>query len=159
MLRSNLALLQIPSGTEVFADVLKETTMFQKIMRNAVLGLAVLFPLDAFAATHNGHAGQQGGNQGGNQGRNVSRQSAIVTTRRVVQSDIRRLPADRFVRRESHERSSLGAGRRDRDGDRGHHFSHRRHHWHNRWWTYGIGPCWAYSDRYDEYYWTCGDDD
>ena len=40
-----------------------------------------------------------------------------------------------------------------------HHYSHRRHHWHGRWWAYGVGSCWAYSDRYDEYYWTCGDDD
>jgi hypothetical protein len=37
---------------------------------------------------------------------------------------------------------------------RGHH----RHFWHGRWWAYGIGPCWAWSDDYGEYVWVCGDD-
>jgi hypothetical protein len=23
---------------------------------------------------------------------------------------------------------------------------HRRHFWHDRWWDYGVGPCWAWSD-------------
>ncbi len=39
-------------------------------------------------------------------------------------------------------------------GHRGHH-SHRRHFWHGIWYDYGIGPCWQYSDYYDEYIWVC----
>jgi hypothetical protein len=36
---------------------------------------------------------------------------------------------------------------------RGHH----RHFWHGRWWDYGVGPCWAWSDEYAEYVWVCDD--
>src|SRR5215831_1612327 len=32
---------------------------------------------------------------------------------------------------------------------------HRRHFWHGRWWYYGIGPCWVWSDYYGEYVWAC----
>jgi hypothetical protein len=32
---------------------------------------------------------------------------------------------------------------------------HDRHFWHGRWWTYGVGPCWAWSDDYAEYVWVC----
>lgn len=32
---------------------------------------------------------------------------------------------------------------------------HRRHFWHGRWWSYGIGPCWVWSDYYGEYVWAC----
>ena len=33
---------------------------------------------------------------------------------------------------------------------------HRRHFWHGRWWYYGVGPCWVWSDYYGEYVWACG---
>jgi hypothetical protein len=32
---------------------------------------------------------------------------------------------------------------------------HHRHFWHGRWWAYGIGPCWVWSDYYGEYVWAC----
>jgi hypothetical protein len=32
---------------------------------------------------------------------------------------------------------------------------HHRHFWHGRWWAYGIGPCWVWSDLYSEYVWAC----
>jgi hypothetical protein len=32
---------------------------------------------------------------------------------------------------------------------------HRRHFWHGRWWYYGVGPCWVWSDYYGEYVWAC----
>jgi hypothetical protein len=32
---------------------------------------------------------------------------------------------------------------------------HHRHFWHGRWWNYGVGPCWVWSDDYDEYVWAC----
>jgi hypothetical protein len=32
---------------------------------------------------------------------------------------------------------------------------HRRHFWHGRWWDYGVGPCWVWSDYYGEYVWAC----
>ena len=32
---------------------------------------------------------------------------------------------------------------------------HRRHFWHGRWWYYGVGPCWVWSDFYGEYVWAC----
>jgi hypothetical protein len=32
---------------------------------------------------------------------------------------------------------------------------HRRHFWHGRWWYYGVGPCWRWSDVYGEYVWVC----
>jgi hypothetical protein len=32
---------------------------------------------------------------------------------------------------------------------------HRRHFWHGRWWSYGVGPCWVWSDYYGEYVWAC----
>ena len=32
---------------------------------------------------------------------------------------------------------------------------HRRHFWHGRWWYYGVGPCWVWSDYYSEYVWAC----
>jgi hypothetical protein len=32
---------------------------------------------------------------------------------------------------------------------------HRRHFWHGRWWGYGVGPCWVWSDYYGEYVWAC----
>jgi hypothetical protein len=32
---------------------------------------------------------------------------------------------------------------------------HRRHFWHGRWWYYGVGPCWVWSDVYGEYVWAC----
>lgn len=43
-------------------------------------------------------------------------------------------------------------------GVRGHAFApggHHRHFWHGRWWNYGIGPCWVWSDLYGEYVWQC----
>src|SRR5258707_349576 len=27
--------------------------------------------------------------------------------------------------------------------------------WHGRWWYYGVGPCWVWSDYYGEYVWAC----
>src|SRR5712671_3039260 len=40
--------------------------------------------------------------------------------------------------------------------DRAHFaFGHRRHFWHGRWWYYGVGPCWVWSDYYGEYVWAC----
>jgi hypothetical protein len=33
--------------------------------------------------------------------------------------------------------------------------AHRRHFWHGRWWYYGVGPCWVWSDFYGEYVWAC----
>ena len=33
---------------------------------------------------------------------------------------------------------------------------HRRHFWHGRWWYYGVGPCWVWSDYYGEYVRACG---
>ena len=32
---------------------------------------------------------------------------------------------------------------------------HFRHFFHGRWWAYGVGPCWAWSDEYGEYVWVC----
>jgi hypothetical protein len=32
---------------------------------------------------------------------------------------------------------------------------HGRHFWHGRWWDYGVGPCWAWSDDDGEYVWVC----
>jgi hypothetical protein len=32
---------------------------------------------------------------------------------------------------------------------------HGRHFWHGRWWAYGVGPCWVWSDDYAEYVWVC----
>ena len=32
---------------------------------------------------------------------------------------------------------------------------HHRHFWHGRWWDYGVGPCWVWSDVYAEYVWVC----
>ena len=32
---------------------------------------------------------------------------------------------------------------------------HSRHFWHGRWWGYGVGPCWAWSDQDGEYVWIC----
>jgi hypothetical protein len=32
---------------------------------------------------------------------------------------------------------------------------HNRHFWHGRWWAYGVGPCWVWSDDYAEYVWVC----
>jgi hypothetical protein len=32
---------------------------------------------------------------------------------------------------------------------------HGRHFWHGRWWDYGVGPCWVWSDVYAEYVWVC----
>jgi hypothetical protein len=32
---------------------------------------------------------------------------------------------------------------------------HRRHFWRGRWWYYGVGPCWVWSDYYGEYVWAC----
>ena len=30
---------------------------------------------------------------------------------------------------------------------------HGRHFWHGRWWDYGVGPCWAWSDVNGGYVW------
>jgi hypothetical protein len=32
-----------------------------------------------------------------------------------------------------------------------------RHYWHGTWYEYGIGSCWAWSNTYNGYVWTCGD--
>jgi hypothetical protein len=32
---------------------------------------------------------------------------------------------------------------------------HDRHFWHGRWYNYGVGPCWVWSDDYSEYVWVC----
>jgi hypothetical protein len=32
---------------------------------------------------------------------------------------------------------------------------HRPHFWHGRWWYYGVGPCWVWSDYYGEDVWAC----
>lgn len=37
------------------------------------------------------------------------------------------------------------------------HFArgHHPHFWAGRWWYYGVGPCWQWSDFYGEYVWVC----
>lgn len=37
------------------------------------------------------------------------------------------------------------------------HFArgHHPHFWNGRWWYYGVGPCWVWSDFYGEYVWAC----
>jgi hypothetical protein len=40
----------------------------------------------------------------------------------------------------------------------GHRFfvrGHNHHFWHGRWWDYGVGPCWVWSDQYQEFVWVC----
>jgi hypothetical protein len=49
-------------------------------------------------------------------------------------------------------------GEQFRAAPRAHAFvggGHHRHFWHGRWWAYGIGPCWVWSDFYSEYVWVC----
>ncbi len=39
--------------------------------------------------------------------------------------------------------------------DRGHFdLNHERHFWRGRWWSYGVGECWA-LDRFGRYVWVC----
>jgi len=33
----------------------------------------------------------------------------------------------------------------------------QRHYWHGTWYEYGVGTCWAWSNTYNGYVWTCGD--
>jgi hypothetical protein len=56
-------------------------------------------------------------------------------------------------------RRGPGPGVHVAPGYRAHAFvagEHRRHFWHGRWWYYGVGPCWVWSDYYGEYVWACG---
>src|SRR5258706_5380335 len=49
---------------------------------------------------------------------------------------------------------SPGPGIHVAPGYRAHVFvagGHRRHFWHGRWWDYGVGPCWVWSDRSEEH--------
>jgi hypothetical protein len=51
-----------------------------------------------------------------------------------------------------------GPGAHFTPGPRGRAFvsgGHRRHFWHGRWWDYGVGPCWIWSDVYGAYVWAC----
>jgi hypothetical protein len=32
---------------------------------------------------------------------------------------------------------------------------HAGRFWHGQWYSYGVGPCWSWSDDYDEYVWVC----
>ena len=51
-----------------------------------------------------------------------------------------------------------GPGRHFVAGPQGRAFvsgGHRRHFWHGRWWDYGVGPCWVWSDVYSAYVWAC----
>ena len=88
---------------------------------------------------------QTGGGASVQRGPSISRERAPVYSRGAI-------PERSFNRVNSHR----GYGGEGRGGG---HYSHRRHHWHGRWWDYGVGSCWAYSARYDEYYWDCDDDD
>ena len=53
------------------------------------------------------------------------------------------------------------------DGDHRHHYFHRhfhgyalhgyhaRHYWGGRWWAYGVGSCWRWSEDDEELIWVC----
>jgi len=111
----------------------------------------VVAPLEVYAAGHGGgsrggggfHGG--GGNRGG--GHVVGR--SFNSSPRIVNRSVN----NRVVRSQSLRTARVG-----RVGN-GNHFSHRRHHWHGRWWAYGVGSCWAYNGYYGEYNWICDDDD
>ena len=64
---------------------------------------------------------------------------------------------ENYVRRDREHRDGY---REDREHDRSfvfrrHDHDHSRHFWHDRWWDYGIGPCWRWVGDYDEYVWVC----
>jgi hypothetical protein len=69
---------------------------------------------------------------------------------------------DRDIRRDHdvhHDGDLRDAHRHDRDHDGRfvyrHDHDHSRHFWHGTWYEYGVGPCWRWSDDYDEYVWVC----
>jgi hypothetical protein len=108
------------------------------MMRKSVYALAVILALgmlplgsDAFARGHSGGGHFSGGHFGG----------------RSVPHGV------------SHAVHNSHIGHGLHSGRHGHptHFvrGHDHHFWHGRWWDYGVGPCWVWSDDYSEYVWVC----
>jgi len=100
------------------------------------IATSALVPASAFAKQHSGGS---------------SHVSSHSTSHSVNRSSSKSVKSFKSV--------STSNAQSDHKGASGYHYSHRRHYWHGRWWTYGVGPCWVYNDDYDEYRWTCGDND
>lgn len=139
--------------------------MIRKSLIALGVAVACMLPLTAISAEQHGggrggggHASaghSSGGRSAGmarSSGRSVSRPSG--GTSRSISANVHR--GGTAMRRGGSTRTAVSGGRR---GYGGNHYSHSRHRWHGRWWAYGVGSCWAYSYEYNEYYWTCGDDD
>jgi|SRR5215471_6389253 len=105
----------------------------------AILALGSLsLATNASAAHGGGHGGGGGGHFGGGHiaaGHFVARPGAGA---RIVAGH----EPSRHVAPGFHGRAFVAGG-------------HRRHFWHGRWWYYGVGPCWVWSDYYGEYVWAC----
>jgi hypothetical protein len=137
-----------------------EDEMFRSVTIIAVWFAALLLPITGYAA--NPGDAHRGGNRGGGGGVrsapapriNAPRFTAPrVYTPRMIAPNIDRRNTINTQRVRPHVNRPVQTVRGRN------HYSHRRHYWHGRWWTYAVGSCWAYDSYYDEYYWNCGDDD
>jgi hypothetical protein len=108
----------------------------------AVVG-ALCMPLAASAKPHGGHGGRGGHHSAVHRGSHGS----------MHHGNMHR-GGDRggMHRGAMHDRG--GRGRHVGRGH-GHHHSHARRFWHGRWFVYGVGPCWRWSNYYDEFVWVC----
>jgi hypothetical protein len=64
-----------------------------------------------------------------------------------VHRDLDHRDVHQHERDHEHDHDRIYVHKHDRD--------HSRHFWHGTWWNYGNGPCWLWSDDYDEYLWVC----
>src|SRR6185437_4170828 len=105
--------------------------MLRNIAMAVVVVAALCMPLAASARSH-GHGGHHGGGHHGGMHHHGGHHGGM-----------------------HHRGSHRGHGHHSGHHGRRHHHSHARHFWHGRWYVYGVGPCWRWSNYYDEFVWVC----
>ena len=114
----------------------------------ALTGGSLALSGTAFAKDGGGH----GGGGGGGGAMHMMRMSTESHRDHGPDRDVHR----EVIRRDFHEHDHDQSENHDRSyADRHHDHDRSRHFWHERWWDYGSGPCWRWSDEYDEYVWMC----
>lgn len=117
----------------------------------AILALGSLSLAPAALAQHGGHGGHGGGSHGGGSHSGGSHGGGHFAAPHVAAPHVVAPHVGRHAPGFAVHGPRIVGGHHPAHFVRGHH----RHFWHGRWWTYGIGPCWVWSDDYAEYVWIC----
>ena len=116
--------------------------------RKFILASAVaIFALAGGSFAMTGNAFAKGGRAGGGPGGSFHALTVSHDSHRDGGHEVRHDRDFRDVHRHEHDHDGRFVYRHDHD--------HSRHFWHGTWYEYGVGPCWRWSDDYDEYVWVC----